>query len=175
MMSRWWALLLARLLGAGRVRRRRFNPALAAYRWRYEIALSGLSVGVAQLGATTHWAASLVIILVVAVALIWWPALRRWLRGRVWAVLVQHRLRSAFRGAALSTWAGRMPAILWTSPRPAGVRVLVSLPAGLESGDLRALRDVLAAACFASDVLVERHPRHANLVALYIVTRVPAE
>lgn len=174
-MSRWLAVLLARLLGAGPVRRGRFNPVLALYRWRYELAVAGLAVSLVQFGAATHPAAAMAIVLVAAVAVVWWPALRTWLHGRMWAVAVQHRLRSAFRGAALSTWAGRMPAIVWTSPRPAGVRVLVSLPAGLEAGDVRALRDVLAAACFASDVLVERHPRYANIVAVYVVTRVPAE
>lgn len=89
-------------------------------------------------------------------------------------VLLQHRLCSAFRGAALVSFSGRAPAILWTSRRPAGVRVVLSLPAGLEVADLRALREVLAAACFASDVVVERHERYADLVVLYVVTKVPA-
>lgn len=174
-MNRWLVFLLARLLGVGPARRRSRNPLLAAYRWRYEIAVVGLAIGVVQLGMITHWAAPLVLVLVSVIASVWWPAVRVWLRGRFWAVLLQHRLRSAFRGAALSTWSGRMPAILWTSPRSAGVRVLLSLPAGLEAADLRMLREVFAAACFASDVLVERHPRYANLVVVYVVTRVQVD
>jgi hypothetical protein len=35
------------------------------------------------------------------------------------------------------------------------------------------VREQLAAACFAADTRVERDPRHATVVVLVIVTRVP--
>jgi hypothetical protein len=105
------------------------------------------------------------------VAVLWWPRLRSWLASRAWAVLIQHRLRSAFRGAALASWSGRIPAILWTTPRSAGVRVVLSLPAGLALADVQELREVLAAACFASDVHVDRHLDYSNIVVLFVVRR----
>jgi hypothetical protein len=40
---------------------------------------------------------------------------------------------------------------------------------------IAAARDELAAACWASEVLVERHPRYANIVALLVVRRPSTE
>jgi hypothetical protein len=65
------------------------------------------------------------------------------------------------------------PAILWTAPRREGLRVHVACPAGIGPAELAEAADTLAAACFASAVLVERHPKHANVVVLVVVTRVP--
>ena len=82
------------------------------------------------------------------------------------SVVVQHRLRSAFRELALTTWAGRTPAIVWSAPCPEGLRVHVLCPAGIAAGDLQEVREQLAAACFAADIRVERDPRHATVVVL---------
>ncbi len=121
----------------------------------------------------THWAAALAVALTVVVAVALWPPATALVRGRYHCALVQHRLRTAFHEAGLTTLAGRLPAILWCSPKAAGVRVLVSCPAGLEVRDFVQARRILAAACFAADVLVERHPRYANVIALFIVTATP--
>jgi hypothetical protein len=74
----------------------------------------------------------------------------------------------------MSTWSGRIPAILWASLRPFGVRVLVSAPAGLEVADFAQVRAALAAACFAREVDVDRHNRHGNLIILFVSTTPPA-
>ena len=65
------------------------------------------------------------------------------------------------------------PASCWSAPCPEGLRVHVLCPAGIAAGDLQEVREQLAAACFAADVRVERDPRHATVVVLVIVTRVP--
>jgi hypothetical protein len=60
-----WLRVLARLLGGGAVRRRRPNPLLGAYRWRYEILLVGVLGGLVWLGYATHWVIPLAVVLVV--------------------------------------------------------------------------------------------------------------
>jgi hypothetical protein len=157
------------MMFTGATAARRPGPLLALFRWRYEIAALAAVFGAGRLGAI----AASVIGLVVIVAVIAWSELRAWLLRRVWVVVIRHRLRSAFRGAALASWTGRRPAILWTSPRPKGVRVVLSLPAGLELADIVALRHVLSAACFAADVLIDRHPRYGNVVVLFCIPREP--
>jgi hypothetical protein len=154
-------------------RRRRANPLLALYRWRYEIGLLAVAVMFVQLGRTVHWALPAAIALCVVAVLIAWPPARRAVGDRMRSVAVQHRLRSAFRELALTTWAGRTPAIVWSSPCPEGLRVHVLCPAGTAADDLEEVREQLAAACFAADVRVERDPRHATVVVLVVVTRVP--
>jgi hypothetical protein len=154
-------------------RRRRFNPLLALYRWRYELGLVALVAGLVQLGRTTHWVVPWAIVLVVGVGLAVWPRTRRMVGDRVRSVVVQHRLRTAFRELALTSWSGRAPAIIWAAPCPEGLRVHVACPAGVSAADLGAEREALAAACYAVDVRVERDPRHATVVVLVVVTRVP--
>lgn len=165
-MTRRLLTTIVRLLGGGSPIRRAGLPVLL-YRWRYEICGIALIVGLLRLGPT----AAAAIALVAVVALVSWPGLRARVRSRLWAIVVQHRLRSAFRGAALATWDGRAPAVVWSSPRPSGVRVTLALPAGLELRDIQELHGVLAAACFASVVVVDRSPRHANVVMLFVVMR----
>lgn len=169
MTGHWMLRTIARLLGH-RGLERRANPLLAAYRWRYELATLALLVAGVQLGRETHWLLPVGIVLVPVLVAAAWPPFRAALRSRYWSIVIQHRLRTAFREAGVTTWAGRVPAILWATPRPAGVRVLVSCPGGVSVQDLEALRPVMAAACFAVDVFVERHPRYANLVTLFVVT-----
>jgi hypothetical protein len=154
-------------------RRRRRNPLLAVVRWRYEIGLLALVAALVQLGRTTHWAVPWAIALGVCVALAAWPRARREVGIRVRSVVIQHRLRTAFQELALTSWAGRTPAIIWTSPCPEGLRVHVVCPAGVSADDMVAEREALAAACYAADVRVERDPRHATVVVLVVVTRVP--
>ena len=154
-------------------RRRRANPLLALYRWRYELGLLAMVVALVQLGRAVHPALPVAIVLCVVAVITAWPPVRRAVGDRMRSVVVQHRLRSAFHEVALTTWAGRVPAILWSAPCPEGLRVHVLCPAGIAAGDLHEVREQLAAACFAADVRVERDPRHATVVVLVVVTRVP--
>lgn len=153
--------------------RRRVNPLLAPYRWRYEVGLLAVVVALVQLGRAEHWAVPTIIVLCAVAVLATWPPARRAVTIRARSVIVQHRLRSAFHELALTTWAGRAPAIVWSSPCPEGLRVHVLCPAGISAGDLREAREPLAAACFAADVRVEPDPRYANVVVLVVVTRAP--
>ncbi|HEX3650047.1 MAG TPA: hypothetical protein VHV49_16585 [Pseudonocardiaceae bacterium] len=150
---------------------RRANFVLAAYRWRYEIATAVLvplvlveldrAIGPVWLGVLLAGVASMT----------WhWRAARRFVLGRFRAVVVQHRLRTAFARARVCTPDGRTPAIVWTSPKEDEIRVLVSCPAGVGVDRLHQQRELLAAACFATQVGVTRHPRHANLVVLSVRT-----
>jgi hypothetical protein len=193
-----WLRAMLELLGGGEVRRRRANPLLALYRWRWEILLLGVVGVLAYLGHSTSWVVPVGVVTAVAAVLVAWPPAYRALRARCWAVVVQHRLRTVFHELGLTTWAGRAPAIVWTSVRtgardrgphldrtvapgfrglvpPAGIRVHLVCPAGIGAGELADVREQLAAACWAADVLVERDPRHANVVVLVVVTRVVAD
>ena len=167
-----WLRAIVRLL-RGDVRRRRPNPLLALYRWRWELALVGLVVGLVRLGQVTEWVVPVAVVSTVGAVVAFWPPAWRVVRNRCRAVLAEHRLRSAFHELGLTTWAGRAPAILWTSTRQ-GLRVHVVCPAGIGVTELADVREQLAAACWAADVLVQRHPRHANLVVLVVVTEVAA-
>ena len=170
-----WLRVLARLIGLGAVRRRRPNPLLALYRWRYEIALLGVVATMAWLGHARHWAIPVVALLVAALVLAAWPSVRRYVGLRCRSVVVQHRLRSAFHELCLTTWAGRMPAILWTAPRRGGLRVHLLCPAGIAARHFTEdVRDILASACDVPAVLVEPNRKHPTLVVLVVVTRLPA-
>jgi hypothetical protein len=176
----WLARNVGRLPhGGGLLRRRRPNPLLGAYRWRYELGAAALIVvlvlGLVRLAEATRWpvglvfGATLVVISILVVVAAVHPGLRELLRRRFWTVIIQHRLRTAFHETGLTTWTGRLPAIMWASPQPDGVRVLVWCRAGVEVADFIEVRAALAAACYAADVRVERHARYANLVELIVV------
>ena len=168
-----WLRAMVRLLRGGQVRRRRPNPFLALYRWRWEILLLGVVAALVHLGQVTSWVLPVGVVSAAGAVLAVWPPAYRAVRDRCWAVVVQHRLRTVFHELGLTTWAGRAPAIVWTSVHH-GVRVHLVCPAGIGAGELTDVREQLAAACWAADVLVERHPRHANVVVLVVVTRVVA-
>jgi hypothetical protein len=154
--------------------RRRTNPVLALYRWRYELTLVAAVAGLVRLGQVIHWAAPLALLLAAIIVVATREPARRAVADRGRSVVVQHRLRSAFRQLWLSTWEGRSPAILWTAPCPEGLRVHLFCPAGLAASDFTpGVRKTLAAACDAREVRVEPNPRHTAVVALVVVTRVP--
>ena len=147
------------------------NPLLWLYHWRYElIVLPLLAYGLVQLvlGLGVFW--SLVVLVATVNWFLYWRSARRNLHGRIRAILVQHRLRAAFAQARICTLSGRPPAILWTRPRGGDILVSLLLPAGVGFDHIHPRRDLLAAACFATDVYVDRHPRYANLITLTICT-----
>lgn len=168
-----WLRAMVRLLRGGQVRRRRANPLLALYRWRWEILLLGVVAALVYLGQVTSWAVPVGVAAAVGAVLAVWPPAYRAVRHRCFAVVVQHRLRTVFHELGLTTWAGRAPGIVWTSVRR-GLRVHLVCPAGIGAGELADVRERLAAGCWAADVLVERHPRHAGVVVLVVVTGVVA-
>jgi len=167
--------MTVKLLSGGEVRRRRANPALAMYRWRYEVALLVVLAALVWLGWARSWADPLGVVLVAGAVLVIWPSARRSAAQRCRSVLVQHRLRSAFHELCLTTWLGRSPAILWTAPRRDVLRVHLLCPAGIAASHFTPdVLDTLAAACDVPEVRVEPNPRHSALLVLVVVTRVAA-
>jgi hypothetical protein len=164
--SRSLADQLVRELGAGR----RPGPFLILWRWRWELGL------LAALAWLAHSVSASVLLAVagagVGIGTLVPPA-RRLARDRFWCVVTQHRLRAGLREADVRSWSGRMPAIVWTSARPQGEQVLLACPAGVDAARIAAAGGELAAACWAVDVTVAPHPRHANLTAVDVVRRSP--
>jgi hypothetical protein len=161
---------LARDLG----RPRRSNPVSTLYRWRYEVAAAAIvPTSLVMLDRAVGLAWSLLVLFCLASTVLNWPAARRFVRVRLRGVLVQHRLRTAFARARICTLDGRGPTILWVSPRQRQVLVLLACPAGLDTDLVQESREMLAAACFATEVRVTRHPRFAHLLVLSVRTANP--
>jgi len=153
-------------------RRRRANPLVVAWRWRYELVLTlGLPIGLLALGGATHPVAPVCVLLTAALAYVGWPAAHRFLVDRAWCLLVPHRLRVGMAECGVTSWSGRLPAVLRASRHPSGVRVVLWCPAGVDVHAFHAARSELAAACWAADVLIEHHPLRTNVVVLLVVTR----
>ncbi|TNC22924.1 hypothetical protein [Amycolatopsis alkalitolerans] len=147
----------------------RANPMLAVYRWRYEIAVLALVPwGLIELDRELGLVWSLVALVITSGALYYWPAAQRFIWARLRAVVVQHRLRTAFTAARVCSVDGRRPAILWTKPRGKDVHVLLFCPAGVDVDRIDDQRRLLASACFAADAEVRPHPKYAHLAILTI-------
>ncbi len=147
------------------------NPLVALYHWRYEI--GAVVLFPYALYALFHalglfW--SLVVLFCIVNWLVYWRSARRFVGGRLRSIVVQHRLRTGFARARVCTLDGRLPTILWSKPRGDDVEVTVFCPAGLGSARIEQQRELLASACFATDVHVYRHPRRSYLVYLSVGT-----
>ncbi len=150
---------------------KRPNPLLWLYHWRYELVVLPLAAyGLVELGLALGVSRTVVAL---AAAVGWFgyvrPA-RRFLRGRLRAIVVQHRLRTAFAHAKICTLSGRPPSILWTRPRGDDILVSLLLPAGVGFDHIHPQRRLLAELCAADEVYVDRHPQYANLITLSICT-----
>ena len=64
--------------------------------------------------------------------------------------------------------------MLYTVPADFGERVWLWCRAGITAGDLEGARDVLRAACWASDVRVVVNDRRSHIVVLEVIRRLPA-
>ena len=147
---------------------RRPGPFLLLWRWRWELGLVAAAVTLGQVVRPELLlpVAGVVVALCSAV-----PPLRHLVRDRFWCVATQHRLRAGFRESDVRSWSGRMPAVVWTSARPYGERVLLACPAGVDAVRIATVDGELAAACWAVDVVVRPHPTHTNLVTVDVVRR----
>jgi hypothetical protein len=84
------------------------------------------------------------------------------------------RVRAGCVNAWVQTRGGKLPFILATTPTAYGEQVRLWLRAGLTPADLQAAKDVLAVACWATEVRVIPSASRAQLVTLEIVrTRYP--
>jgi hypothetical protein len=147
----------------------RTNPIVALWRWRYELAgATGLAAPWVLLGPV----AAAALTAGVAAALIgtaMWPQGRRYLTARAWCIITPHRVRIGCAQAWIHSRAGKIPAVLRTTSQPFGERVLLWCRAGTSVDDLSSANALLAAACWADDVRVARHPRYAHLVTLDVI------
>jgi hypothetical protein len=147
------------------------------WHWRYELALiMGLPLAALAIGYTLGltWllgiAAAAATVLVAAAL---WPPSRRRLIARAWCVITPHRVRTGCAQAWIQTTDGRLPTVLYTTPAPFGERVMLWCRAGITARDLVAARDILRAACWASDVRVLVNDRRSHIVLLEVM-RLPA-
>lgn len=107
--------------------------------------------------------------LVAGAAALLWPPARQWCIARAWCLITPHRIRTGCVNAWVQTRRGKLPFIVATSPTAYGERVRIWLRAGLTAADLHAARDVLAAACWATEVRVIPSPSRAHLVTLEVI------
>ena len=157
------------------------RPRLIArmWHWRYEFGLiAGVLLGTIGIATTVGlgWfiAAAAATMVIVAAALMW-PRSRRQLIARAWCVITPHRVRTGCERAWIQTRDGRLPAVLYTVPVDSGERVWLWCRAGITAGDLEAARDILRAACWASDVRVVVNDRRSHIVVLEVIRRLPPD
>ena len=157
------------------------RPGLIArlWHWRYELGLiAGLVLGddhhrlhprpgLAHRrggGDDGHLAAAMI-----------WPPSRQRIIARAWCVITPHRVRTGCARSWIQTRDGRLPVVLYTVPADFGERVWLWCRAGITAGDLEAARDILRAACWASDVRVVVNDRRSHIVVLEVIRRLPPE
>ncbi len=156
------------------------RPGLIArlWHWRYELGLlAGLLLGPAGIGVTLGpgWLiATAAAAMAVGVIAMTWPPSRRRIVARAWCVITPHRVRTGCVHAWIQTRDGRLPVVLYTVPAEFGERVWLWCRAGITAGDLEAARDILRAACWASDVRVVVNDRRSHIVVLEVIRRLPA-
>ena len=141
-----------------------------SWHWRYEL---GLIIGVASARAGIGITLGPGWLLVTAAAVMGaggaamaWPVSRRRLIARAWCVITPHRVRTGCAHAWVQTRDGRLPVVLYTVPAEFGERVSLWCRAGIVAADLEAARDILRAACWASDVRVVADDRRSHRVVL---------
>lgn len=143
------------------------------WNWRYELGLTaGLAAAVLASGYALG-AAWLIAILALGLAALTgalaWSRSRQRLIARAWCVITPHRVRTGCRHAWVQTRDGRLPIVLYTTPTAFGERVTLWCRAGITCGDLEAARDILRAACWASDVRPVASARYAHVVVLEVI------
>jgi hypothetical protein len=147
---------------------------VVAYRWRYEIAIvSALLAGVAAawwagLGPSLAVLAALTATAGIAASI---REVRQFAVARAWCVITPHRVRTCFAQAWVQNRAGHIPAVLRTMAQPFGERVLLWCRAGTSFEDIDSTCDLLAAACWATEVVASRSGRYAHLVYLDVIRR----
>jgi hypothetical protein len=148
------------------------NLMVAAWRWRYEIALaSGLVAGLAAAISSFGAVPTIIAVIVVALAILCWPPVRRFATDRAWCIITPHRVRVGCVEGLIYSSRGKIPIILWTSHQAFGERVFLYCRAGTTADDFVSARTVLATACWAQDVAIFVDRRHTQLVNLDVIRR----
>jgi hypothetical protein len=141
-----------------------------AWWWRYELGLLiatslGLTLLVREVGV--WWAVGTVSAIIGAFGP--WPPAHRLFIAAAWRIITPHRLRAGFVEARIQSRNGRIPSVLRCTQQPFGERVQLWCPAGTSVEDLRAAVSILRTACWAADIRVMSHDRHAQLVTLDVI------
>ncbi|WP_427886012.1 hypothetical protein ACQHIV_26150 [Kribbella sp. GL6] len=97
--------------------------------------------------------------------------LRRFVRDRILCVFTRHRVRVCLAEMRTLNWSGRLPLIVGCFAAQSGEVVWLWMRAGLSVDDLATKEEVLASACWARRVVVDRARRNAALVRIEIVRR----
>lgn len=152
------------------------RPGLAelAWNWRWELGiLAALAVPsgfiASELGLPGLAVTAGAGLAAGAAVLLCWPRARQWCMAWAWCLVTPHRVRTGCVNAWVQTRSGRLPFILATTPAAYGEQVRLWLRAGLTAADLHAASDVLAAACWATEVRVIPSASRAHLVTLEVV------
>ena len=147
------------------------------WHWRYELGLiAGTLLGVVAIGYTLglDWLIAVAAAaMAIGVTAMTWPPSRQAIIARVRCVITPHRVRTGCTQAWIQTRDGRLPAVLYTVPTDFGERVWLWCRAGITAGDLEAARDILRAACWASDVRVVVDDRRSHIVVLEVIRHLP--
>jgi hypothetical protein len=143
-------------------------------RWRAEILILAvlLTAWVWLVERMPNWAAGTTLGGVVLVLIVW-PASRRYLVHRGYAVMVRHRLRSTFVERRVMNYSGNLPLLLWARPTPVGEKVWVLLRAGIDPHDIELAASYYAVSGWARDARVVPNQRLAAIVVVEIVRRDP--
>ncbi|MGD0705874.1 MAG: hypothetical protein ABSA02_39080 [Trebonia sp.] len=158
---------------------RRPGPLESCWNWRWDLGilatiagLSGLiTAGLGLIGLAAAAGAGLA----ASSALVCWPPARERIVAQAWCIITPHRIRVGCVNAWVQTRRGRLPIILYTVPANYGERVQLWCRAGITVADLFAARQILAAACWATQVRVIPSAQHAHLVTLEVIrSRYPA-
>jgi hypothetical protein len=164
---------------AALTRTRRPGPLEFTWHWRWELGGTALVAGSLTLIVISFRAVGLIAAagagLAVISTLLCCPPARRPALARARCVITAHRLRKGCTNAWVQTRDGRLPWLMSCTPAGHGERARIWLPAGLTADDLTAVREILAAACWAADVHVHRDPQRAHLVTIEVIRTLPTE
>jgi hypothetical protein len=160
-------------LGPSLTAPKKTSVALAAIRWRYELIVasasaSAVSVAVVWTGLD-HTLVGVACLAVAACAACTRPNARRLVVQRFWLIATPHRVRTCFARAWVYNQHGQIPSVLRAVAAPGGERVIIWLRAGIGFADIESATDLLAAACFATEVIANRDRRYGHLVYLDVI------
>jgi hypothetical protein len=113
------------------------NPAVVAWRWRYELGLAaGLPAGILVLAHAVGTGWALAAVSALSGVLAGWPAARRLAIARAWCVITPHRVRTGCAQSWIHSRSGKIPIVLLTTSEPFGERVQLWCRAGTGPDDL---------------------------------------
>src|SRR5262245_7028368 len=143
-----------------------------AWRWRYELILTpALAIAGFQAWHRLGLLFSTGVLIPLTLVTVVTGPLRRFAAARFWRLVPPHRLRTGCTQARIYTRHGKLPALLWTRPTPAGERLWVWCRAGTYPEQFEQYRENLRAALFARDIRVERSTRFSHVVTVDVIRR----